>query len=777
MTGNPLPQPPKRRAWKLCAAAALAFVVTIGLWKGAQALLRGTEAPILADVPFSSAVYSSEGALLRMEPASDGIYRLRTPLSDIPNALIRATLHYEDRRFWSHPGVDPAAVVRALWSTAFGGRRMGASTITMQVARLKLHLDTDTIPGKLRQMAEALRLELHHTKAEILEAYFNLAPYGGNVEGAGAAAEAYFGRKAGDLHPGEAASLAVVPQNPVRRRPWRGPDFDEARRRAASALLRDGIAPESWRRLLLAPIEPRSPAELPYLAPHYSRLVIARRPGERIRGTLSLRLQERLESILRDAVKRLEPWGIRNGAAAIMDTRTRSLVALVGSVDFFDDAIEGEVNAYTAKRSPGSTLKPFIYGLALDQGLIHSKSILIDRPSRFSGYAPQNADGSFRGPLPADAALVLSRNIPAIELERRLDPDLYTLLQKAGAALPHGREHYGLSITLGSAEVSMEKLLELYGALRREGLLASVRVAEDEAPSPSTAILSPQAAWVVRKMLETRGEFVRSAHGRIPLIYKTGTSNGYRDAWAVGFFGPYVAAVWLGNFNNRPNPYLQGAMTAAPIFRTLAQMTVSETGLHPEDEAPPSGVREEAVCRSTGDLDPARCTLTAKAWFIPGKSPIRPTGILRDVWIDRETGLRACRFEPGKTENRTWEFWPTHFQRAFFEAGIVKRPPPPWMPGCAQAASREGAAPLWTSPEPGSRYFTGTAGPNAAAVALEAGAEADVRVLYWYEGSRFIGASPAGSAFPARFPAGRHRVSVVDDAGRSAQTHFEVLKP
>ena len=171
MTGNPQPQPPKRGAWKLCAAAALAFVVTIGLWKGAQALLRGTEAPILADVPFSSAVYSSEGTLLRMEPASDGIYRIRTPLSDIPNALIRATLHYEDRRFWSHPGVDPAAVVRALWSTAFGGRRMGASTITMQVARLKLHLDTDTIPGKLRQMAEALRLELHHTKAQILEAF------------------------------------------------------------------------------------------------------------------------------------------------------------------------------------------------------------------------------------------------------------------------------------------------------------------------------------------------------------------------------------------------------------------------------------------------------------------------------------------------------------------------------------------------------------------------------------------------------------------------------
>ncbi len=790
--------------WLFAFCAAFAAAAGLLFWWWTAELAREPAPPLLDGVPFSTAYYSDDGRLLRLSPASDGIFRLKTPLSGIAKEAVIATVFYEDRYFRKHPGVNPFALVRAAFATFTGSRPIGASTITMQVARLRLHLETRSLEGKFRQIEAALRYEAHYSKDEILEAYLNLAPYGGNIEGVGAAARLYFHKDAAALAPGESVGLAVVPQNPVKRRPWQGPDFDQARIRLAKAAVLAGVFPRSLEPALAGPLAVGDPAQNPFEAPHFVRLLETlgaggKAPDGIVRSTLRLGLQHRLEGVVRRAIARLRPWGIRNAALAVVDVRDKSLLALIGSADFFDDEISGEVSAYRAPRSPGSTLKPFVYGLALDQGLIHAKSILADSPANFAGYAPENADGRFRGPVNATTALVESRNLPAIELARKLRPDLYDLLARAQISLPFDRAHYGLSIVLGGAEVTMADLAGLYASLGSAGIWSPVRVLRDApgdaprtvnaAPAPRP-LLSPEAAWIVGRMLEARGESIRVREKRFPLIYKTGTSNGFRDAWAAGWVGPYVIVVWSGNFDGRPNGYFQGATLAAPLFREAAAALAADPSLDwPDDYAGPVkkapkalNVIEESVCRATGDVGNALCRDKTKAWFIPGKSPIRDSGVFREILINKQTGLRACRNEPGQTEKRVWEFWPSHYQRMFLAAGIVKRPPPPFEAGCEsfarlEAGASPGEAPVILSPKRGVAYYTGTAGRSRATVVLEAGLSSEARTVYWFDGSVFLGAARGGATLTKAFAPGRHRLTATDDLGRSSAVTLLVRTP
>ena len=485
-----------RRTTAFILSAAIVGVIVVGganvVWQMAE---RSPAPPLLDGIDFSPAVYSAEGELLRLTPAKDGIYRVKTPLAQIDPKLIDATLFYEDRLFRNHKGVNPGSIVRAGMETLMGSRRMGASTITMQLARMRLKLRTNTFEGKIRQIWHALRYETHYSKDEILEAYLNLAPYGGNVEGAGAASRVWFHKPPSMLSAAEAASLAVIPQNPVKRRPMAAgnTELDDARIRLGLAMIRAGALSERLSEPVRASIEVFEPENLPMLAPHYSRIVLKKSKGGPVRGTLRIALQSSMESLVRETIARLRPWGVRNAALAVVDSRDRSLIALVGSADWSDASIAGEVNAWTARRSPGSTLKPFVYGLALDQGLIHEKTVLIDRPQSFGGWAPENADGSFRGPLSAEDALVLSRNLPAADLERQLNPGLYELLQKSGVKLPHEKSWYGLSIVLGGAEVTMGDLAKLYAMLADDALLRPIRILQNERAEAEGSVLSPDS--------------------------------------------------------------------------------------------------------------------------------------------------------------------------------------------------------------------------------------------------------------------------------------------
>ena len=722
-------------------------------------------------------VFDRNGTLLRLGLAEDDKYRIRVGLDEIAPEAVQAVLLYEDRHFYRHPGVNPLALIRAAWSTYLtGSRRMGGSTITMQVARLRLGLTTTTWRGKLVQALAALHLERHYSKREILEAYFNLAPYGGNVEGIGAAARVYFHKAAGQLVPTESLALTVIPQNPSRRTPLGGKEFDAARARMAEiwkAERSDGAASQMGG---VRPLRVHGPASLPFAAPHVvSELLAARGIGERIRSTLDMSVQRVLETAIRRFTARGRPYGLDNAAAVLVHWPSMEIRALAGSADFHDARIQGQVDGTRARRSPGSTLKPFIYALALEQGLIHPMTLLADSPRSFGGYDPENFDHGFRGPLSAGDALRASRNLPAIALAARLrDPDLYTFLRCAGIPLPEDAEYYGLSLVLGGAEVTMRELAQLYAMLANQGLLRPVRLSSSVS-SPPVRLLSAEAAYVALSMLEDPRAVLRTPQGSLPLRVKTGTSNGFRDAWTAGVVGQYVLVVWVGNFDNRGNPLLVGGEVATPLFMDMAGALAFVRPLRDLAAGHREGLnlRQVDVCTATGDLDTSLCGDVTSVLFIPGVSPVRSSGVFRTILVDRETGLRACRSVPGRTEERVWEFWPTDLQRIFLRAGIVKPPPPPFSPDCAAQAAA-GEPPRISIPKEGVVYRMPLSDPARGRIPLTADTDADARSVFWFAGDRFLGRSAPGKELLWTPPPGITDLRAVDDQGRAARQRLVV---
>lgn len=815
------------RLWKKILLGLLLFLLVIsGLW-----WIFVPPPPLLEGVPFSTAVYDRHGRLMRLSLAEDEKYRIFTPLEQIAPSLREATLLYEDRYFYSHWGVNPAALARAAYTTYIKrDRRMGASTISMQLARLRLDMDTAGIWGKLRQMERALAYERHYTKDQIFEAYLNLAPYGGNIEGCGAAARIYYHKSPARLDMIESFSLVSVPQNPARRNPLAARrlreqagspagrsgrdlrDLEEARARIHRLWLEKHPEDAGSAFLQRVPLRVYQPSDLPFRAPHVTSEALQLFPGRReIHTTLDQRQQELMESMLSIMVQRNRGLDIRNAAGLLLHWPSMEVRALVGSADFFNPAIEGQIDGSRARRSPGSTLKPFIYALALDQGLIHPRTLLYDTPRSFAGYDPENADQEFKGPVNATAALQLSRNIPAITLANTLGrekgkPDLYSFMRQAGVNFDYGRDHYGLTLVLGGAEVSMRELAALYAILPNQGRSRELVLYRDPAEEREAAgqglagapadqiqeearLLSPEAAIVALRMIRATPANRRIRHANIvsgpPLYWKTGTSNGTRDAWTAGVFGPYVLVIWVGNFDNTPNPHFVGLKAAAPLFWDYADAIANMEKINDvamRDLGKLNLIRLP-VCSDTGDLDTSLCPDKAETWFIPGVSPIADSGVYRRILIDKATGLRACVEEPGKTERVVWEFWPTDLQALFREAGIIKPSPPPFLPECEALGDYggwggvySGLPPEILSPKPGVVYHRSVTRPGDTVITLNAAGSADVTDFFWFSGETFIGRSAPGDNLLWTPPGGVSWVSVVDNFGRSSRIKITVVQ-
>lgn len=718
--------------------------------------------PLLGNIPFGKVILDKDGRLLRMTLAADDKYRIYTPFSEISPLAVKSALEYEDRYFYYHPGINIFAMGRALCSNLLGRRRMGASTLTMQVARLRFGLRTSSVYGKAVQICRALQLERHYTKVQLLEAYFNLAPYGGNIEGIGAAARIYFDQAPQNLVESEGQALAIIPQNPVSRAPVNNGSFEVVRTKLWKLAGRQDAPP---------PLKARMPSDLPFRAPHLTT-ALARESGEQIiRTTIDLRLQNLLENILELYIRRLKNFSVSNGCAMIVDSRGMEVRALAGSASFFDASIQGQIDGTKAKRSPGSTLKPFIYGLALDQGLIHPMSILVDAPRSFGGYDPQNFDGNFAGPVSAAAALRNSRNLPAISLSEKLaNPDLYEFLGNAEIRFPKDASYYGLALTLGGAEMTMRELVSLYAMLANEGLWQPLRFTSRSVESVPRRLLSREAAWLVRDML--RGEEASVLHkGRgIPLMHKTGTSNGYRDAWTCGLLGPYVIAVWIGNFNNDSNPVLVGAKTALPLFVEIAEALAVQQRLPVYPEQPPAdyNLLKTDVCLPTGDFDLEHCQEKGDVWIMPGKSPVRSRNILRPVLIDRKTGLRACHEDPARNDEVWFEFWPGDIAKIFEQAGISKPAPPEWLPECRQLAMERQDRNLSIALPKKNVVYKRRLNESQIVVPLKADADVDVRKIFWFADKNYLGFSaPGETIFWKTSSIGSNRIRAVEENGKA----------
>lgn len=759
-----------------------ALTCTLAL-AGVVWLFRSSKPPLLGSYSFSRAVYDRNGRLLRLTLAEDGAYRQFVPLGDISQRLKEATLLYEDQHFYRHPGFNPVALINAGVKTYLrGGSRAGGSTITMQVARMYYHLDTRTVVGKLSQILHAVQLELYFSKDELLEAYLNLAPYGGNVEGVAAASLIYFRKAPSELTMAEALALAVVPQRPSERAPHSRQNQagrEQARKRLARAWReRHPSSPELSG--LSRPITFSTSSELPFAAPHLVEDALQTTRAGRVDTTIDLSIQQLIERKVSGYIERNRPRGIDNASVLWVDVATREVRAAVGSADFFNTDIDGQVNGTRAKRSPGSALKPLIYGLALEQGLIHPKSLLKDAPMRFGTYRPENFDHEYAGPLSATEALVRSRNVPAVHLETQLrNGGLYGLLQRAQISKLRPRQEYGAAIVLGAAEVTLEELAQLYAALADFGIYRPLKKWNGAGPVRAIQLMSPEAATLTLWMLQSnsRGnERWLDIQDGLDVAWKTGTSFGFRDAWTVGAWRGHVLAVWVGNFSGQGNPSFTGRDAAAPLFFELLEAL---RPLVKEDLAqrPPFARLETVeVCALSGGVPTPRCPHRTQVSIIPGVSPIRKCDIHREVHVVRATGLRACAVDPSRTEPRVYEVWPSDLAHLFERAGLARRQPPPYEPRCELAQVGQGPAkpPEMTSPQDGLVYNVRPSDLEAPTIPLTAVADADVRELRWFVDNEFLGSGGNGRPMFWKPVPGTHRVRVVDDRGHGDSATIQV---
>lgn len=568
--------------------AALAAGITWGL----HAADRAFPPPLEMAAERSREVLDADGRLLRAFTTKDGKWRLSTRADDVDLQYIKMLVAYEDQRFYRHGGIDAFAIGRAAFQLATHGRIVsGASTLSMQVARLIEPRTDRSISAKLLQMARAVQIERRLSKAEILDLYLNLAPYGGNLEGVRSASLAYFGKEPKRLAVGEAALLVALPQLPEKRRPDRYHQNAEAARKrvldrlAVSAVIGEG---EAERAELTA--VPKRRLALPSLAAHVAEAALRKAPHETThRTTLKREIQQALEGVALDAANRLGPK--ISVALLMVDSRTGEIVAKVGSASYFDASRHGWIDQTRILRSPGSTLKPFIYGLAFEEGLIAQETLIEDRPANFYGYRPKNFDMSYQGDVTIRQALQLSLNVPAVRLLDVVGPaKLLVRFRRAGVrpVLPPN-ETPGLAVALGGAGVTLHDLVQLYTALANRGRPMRIGdgILEEPGKFDDEPILDPIATWQVTDILAG----MRPPAGAVDrgYAYKTGTSYGYRDAWSIGYDGRYVLGVWVGRADNAAIPGISGYTSAAPIlFEAFARARIAFT---PHKSAPAGAFR------------------------------------------------------------------------------------------------------------------------------------------------------------------------------------------
>ena len=583
--------------WRLIlgSLAGAAFLVALAACAWVYSLGRP---PLGKDLETSHVVLDRDGRLLRAYATTEGRWRLPATAKDVDPRFLKLLFAYEDKRFYEHDGVDLLALGRAAFQLVTQGHIVsGGSTLTMQVARLLEPREHRSFGAKLRQITRALELEHALSKQQILALYLTLAPYGGNLEGIRAASLSYFGKEPRKLTLAEAALLVALPQSPELRRPDRFPEIARAARdrvldRAAAA----GVVPrDEVVRAKQAPV-PHERKPLPVLAPHAADQVVAAEPDKRIhRLTIDASLQKTLQDLARERAHALGPK--ISVAVIAVDNKTGEVRARVGSADYFDERRAGQVDMTQALRSPGSTLKPFIYGLAFEDGLLHPQTLIDDKPVRYGNYAPENFDLTFQGTVTVRRALQMSLNVPAIAVLNKVGVSrLSARLTQTGAALvlPKG-EAPGLAMGLGGVGIKLSDLVMLYTGLARQGAALPLRERESAIEPSARRLLDPVAAWYVGNILIGAPPPDNAMPGRI--AFKTGTSYGYRDAWAVGFDGRMTIGVWVGQADGAPVPGLYGRGSAAPILFDA----FSRTGIAP---APLARAPKGVVFASTNNLPP-----------------------------------------------------------------------------------------------------------------------------------------------------------------------------
>ncbi len=735
-------------------------------------------------------VLAEDGTPLWRFADANGVWRYPVRTDEVSPYYLDALLTYEDRWFYQHPGVNPLALGRAAWQNLSDGRVLsGGSTLSMQVARL-LDPHSRTLPGKLRQLWRTGQLEWHLSKEQILNLYLNRAPFGGTLQGVAAASWAYLGKSPRHLTHAEAAMLAVLPQAPSRLRPDRHPARAQiARDKVLRRLAEFNVWPQSAvdealeEPLLLAPrLEPS-------LAPLLARRLNRPDSPPLIRTTLDATLQRRLEDLLLGWRARLPER--TSAAILVVEEQTMAVRAYLGSVDINDARRFGHVDMISALRSPGSTLKPFLYGMALDAGLIHSESLLQDVPRRYGDYRPGNFSMGFSGPVPASSALSTSLNLPAVQLLEAYGPKRFAAEMRIGGmplALPAMAEP-NLSLILGGAGSRLEDLVSGYSAFARGGKSANIRLQPDD-QLRERPLLSPGSAWIVRRILsgqarpdrDPRAELVQ----RPVLAWKTGTSYGFRDAWAIGVGPRYLIGIWIGRPDGTPVPGQFGLASAAPLMLQVHDVLTnrdSQRGISAAVQPVPANVSVAAICWPLGQpmsrSDP-NCRRQRFAWTLDGTTPPtlqamdQPlgTGLVENIWVNAK-GLRVDAKCPGAMP-REIALWPAALE--------------PWLPKVERREARLPAndpdcpGPMLAPSSPlsivGVRDGDQLRRPAASQelLRLKLSALGGSGRRWWFVNGTPLGDSAHQDSINATFEQlGRVELSVLDEGGQTARVEFNVV--
>jgi penicillin-binding protein 1C len=738
----------------------------------------------------ATVVVARDGRPLRAFAAADGVWRYRVEPQDVAPEYLDALLGYEDRWFRHHRGINPFAVVRAgAQALRHGEVVSGGSTLTMQVARLIEPIPRTPL-GKLQQAIRAAQLEWRLSKDEILTLYLNLAPFGGNIQGVEAASWAWLGKSSRRLSHAEAALLAVLPQAPSRLRPDRHPQAAKAARDKVLTRLADlGLGRrEALAEAQLEPVVARS-LRPPLLAALLAERLRGAHPRQSLlHSTLDADLQAMAE-------RRVAGWiaGLADKTSAavlVVDNATLESRAYVGSARFGDAASLGHVDMVRATRSPGSTLKPFVFGLALDDGLIHSESLLVDAPQSFDGYRPTNFGDAFHGPVSAAEALSRSLNVPAVDLLDRVGTRRFAArLAHAGVALslPRGAEP-NLSLVLGGTGTDLESLVGAYAALARGGLGGPVRHLADT-PLRERRVLSEGAAFVVREMLTGAGRPGEAVVGldtsrRARVAWKTGTSYGYRDAWALGVTARWTIGVWIGRPDGTPMPGQYGAVTALPLMFAIADSLPRD----PADAAapaPPATVARRTICwplgRAVEDTARPACAVAREAWVLDARVPptlpdrLDSEPLASRVLLDAANGLRvepACA--RGATEPREIARWPTLLQPWLTPAQRIASTVPAMDPRCGLATLPARGRLRIDGAIADARVRRAPGSAQAPVLALRAlGTDGTVD---WLVNGRLVGHSRGSEALRWRFEqAGEQAIVALDREGRYDRVVLHVL--
>ena len=788
--------------------------------------------------PASPIVLDRNGEWLRAFLAADGMWRMPEVGTDgsqgsaytnvarenikegVSPLLHQAMLTSEDRWFYYHWGINPVSIATALYDNLTAGKVVrGGSTITMQLARLMEPKDRN-VPNKLCEMFRSLQLELTYSKSEILTFYFNMLPYGGNIVGTAAASRFYFNKPQHLISLGEAALLAAIPNSPERLRPDRYPEnARRAREKVLNRLLvRRQISEQRWREALQEPI-PTKRYLFPFKAPHLARMLVKGKrqqdtkptTNSRIYTTIDAKVQETAVRLLQEYLDTSLAGVVRHrlpstGAVVVMDTESRHVLAMVGSHDFFDREASGQINGTLAPRSPGSALKPFVYALAMEQGLITPETLLFDVPVTYAGYEPVNYDGKYSGYVTTRQALAGSLNVPAVNLNARLkNYTLHAFLKQAGISTLAQSKKYGLSMILGGCEVNLLELTTLYAGLANMGEFASyqltlpqpinrqdppVTVPSDfvERKRIPQRLFRQETSFIITEMLTTlqlpantvkNPEAFERTMNLPKIAWKTGTSYGHRDAWCIGYSPKLTIGVWLGNFDGKGLSMMSGMDAATPIlfalFSALTGRDVHRWFTKPEQ------LKTRKVCTLSGAPVSSHCPTRKSDVYIPGISPVAICTMHKRVYIHEATGYSLCSHcrNLHKTASQKgykaviFEEWPAEAATWLAKNGFAVPILPEHNPLCDGAIA--GTAPIILSPTKDTVYYIRAGVPlENQKIRLSASASNRTQELFWFLDGELIFKGNAGQQYWLTPIKGKHLLTCVDAEGHSASLPLRI---